>query len=239
MGLKHQPAHDPSLAKEHAAGERVRVLLLAEHARLGTIAYEYRRLWQLHYMMAKSGYIGLCQNHERVLQLQIQPSNSRLLAADDRPDLSLMVYVTGTQMVLNTILTMQHFCQEIEAGVGHELEETGTGPRIKEAFGLAGLTANWSDPGYSAFREILERRDAVEHPKRDNTFNSHVRDWDRVPLSWFLTERAPNAFTSWNTWFDKAASEWNEHPANKPKMITVEVERGTKSTRQAKKPPSS
>jgi len=238
MGLKHQSVSDPSLGENHAAGTPILRIEQAEHARFGTIAYELRRLWTLHYIMARSGYIELRRHHEQVLRLPIGTSNSRLLAAKDRPDLTLMIYSAGTQMILNVVLTMQHLCHEIERGMDCQLQESGTSGRIKEAFKLAGLDAILAEPGYSAFQEILERRDAIEHPKRGNVSSSHPRDWDCVPLSWLLTDRAPKAFESWHEWFLRAVDQWRLHPVNAPKLLTLTVERGKKSTRQAKKPPA-
>jgi hypothetical protein len=133
MGLKHQSESDPNLARDHVAGEAVIRIQSAEHAQFGTISYELRRLWILHHAMARSGYIQLRKLHEQVLRLPIQSSNSRLLTTKDGPDLTLMIYAAGTQMVLNVVLTMQHFCQEIEACFDHQLQENGTSERIKEA----------------------------------------------------------------------------------------------------------
>lgn len=237
MGLKHESVSDYGLAKELEAGTRVQILQKAEHARFGTITYEFRRLWILHRLMAQSGYKSLSDHHKRVLRLPLRDSNERLLSASDRPDLTFMIYAAGTQMTINVVLTMQHFCQEIEASMNVELRETGTSGRVKEAFTLAGLNAELTERGYSAIHEILERRDSVEHPKKMNVFNSHPQDWDRVPLSWFLTDRPLQTFISWDEWFGRAADRWLLHPVNAPKTLTFTVERGKKSTRQAKKPP--
>jgi hypothetical protein len=236
MGLKHQTVSDPALAKSHVAGERVTRIQQAEHARFGTISYDLRRLWILHHQMARSGYITLCSHHERVLRLPIQSTNARHLADTDKPDLTLMVYAAGTQTVINVVLTMQHFCQEMEACLDAELQESGTSERIKEAFKLAGIGDLLTERGYSALQEILERRDAVEHPKKANVFNSHPRDWDRVPLSWFLADRVLQAFVSWDELFTRARDQWMLHPVLAPKTLTFTVERGKKSARQAKKP---
>jgi hypothetical protein len=209
----------------------------AEHARFGTIAYEARPLWVMHHAMARSGYMLLCSHHERVLRLPIQSSNDRLLTAADKPDLTLMIYTAGTQIVINVVLTMQHFCHEIEARMNTGLQETGTSERIKEAFRLAGLGDNLTERGYSALQEILERRDAVEHPKKANVYNSHPLEWDQVPMSWFLTDRVLRAFLSWDEWFVRAAGQWQLHPIHTPKTVTLTVERGERSTRPTKKPP--
>lgn len=238
MGLKHESVSDPTLAKSHTAGTRVMRVQQAEHARFGTIAYELRPLWAMHHAMARSGYLLLRNHHEKVLRLAIQPSNDRLLAASDRPDLALMVYTAGTQAVLNVVLTMQHFCQEIEAHLNAQLQERGTAERIKEAFKLAELDASWRERGYSAFQEILERRDSIEHPKAANVSNSHPLEWDQVPLSWFLTDRVVQTFVSWDEWFVRMASQWQRHPIHAPQTVTLTVERGKRSTRQAKKPPA-
>ncbi|MFI7431885.1 hypothetical protein ACIBPB_33475 [Micromonospora sp. NPDC049836] len=238
MGIKRESTSDETLAQAHKAGTPVRILQHAEHARFGTITYEVRRLWKLHYMMARSGYLELQRRHERVLRLPILPSNDRMMAAEDEPDLTLLVYVAGTQMVINTVLTMQHLCQEMEASLGVRLERSTLGERTREALGLAKLGVSTAGPGYSALREILERRDAVEHPKRNNVFNSHPNDWDRVPLNWFLTERAPRAFELWDQWFGQIIADWKRHPSQQPQLLNVTLQqRGVKSTRQAKKPP--
>jgi hypothetical protein len=238
MGLKHQSVSDPMLAKDHEAGEPIRLIQHAEHAQFGTITYEARRLWHLHHEIARSGYVQLRQLHQQVLRLAVAPSCDRVLTASDRPDLMLLVYVAGTQMVLNTVLTMQHFCQEIEHALDAELQRTEIGDRTREAVGLAGLTVATAGPGYSALREIIERRDAVEHPKRKNVFNSHPNDWDSVPMSWFLTERASRSFERWYAWFADAAEQWGHHPVAQPRTLTLTISgRGVRSTRQSKKPP--
>jgi hypothetical protein len=211
----------------------------AEHPQFGSISYEARRLWTLHGQIARSGYIQLRQHHERVLRVPLASSGDRMLMQRDTPDLTLLVYVAGTQMILNTVLTMQHFCQEIEHVTSAALRESDIGARTREAFCAAGLAVDTAqDPGYSALREIVEKRDAIEHPKRKNTFNSHPTEWDQVPLNWFLTERAPRAFERWSAWFVQAVEQWNQHPAMQPRMLTLTIgAHGVKSTRQAKKPP--
>jgi hypothetical protein len=237
MGRKHESVSDPALAKPHAAGTPIQVIQLAEHAQFGTIAHEVRRLWQLHYAMARSGYIELRQHHDRILHLPVEQHGGRTLGASDQPDLTLMVYAAGTQMVINTVLTMQHLCQEIEASLTTQLAGSTLAERIKEVIQLAGLSASTTGPGYSALQEILERRDAIEHPKRQNVFNSHPNNWDRVPLNWFMTERPIKAFETWSEWFGQIIDEWKQHPVNQPRTLTLTVERGKKTTRQAKKPP--
>jgi hypothetical protein len=237
MGLKHESVSDPSLAESHNANDHILLIQHAEHAQLGTISHEARRLWNLHYLMARSGYIQLRGHHERILRLPVLSSKERLITANDNPDLTLMVYVAGTQMVINSVLTMQHICQEIEAVLGIKLEGRTLGERIKEASEQAELGVSVDESGYSGLREMLTRRDAVEHPKRSNVFNSHPNDWDQVPMNWFLTERAPKSFELWSSWFGNAVEAWKHHPIHEPKRLTLAVERGKKSTRQAKKPP--
>jgi hypothetical protein len=238
MGRKSESRSDPELAKAHERGAKVAFVQHAEHGRYGTITYELRRLWKFHYDIAHSGYDQLKRCHEVVLSQPVTPNRDRYLCSDDRPDLTLAVYVAGTQMVLNVILTMQHFCEEIERQFQAEFAKGEIGDRIREAFGLAGIDAASNSAGYAAFREILERRDAIEHPKACNVRNSHPTDWDHVPLSWFLTERAPNSFEQWSVWFSRAVESWQNYlTARGPIMQTFTVTRGVKSTRQYKKPP--
>jgi hypothetical protein len=70
--------------------------------------------------------------------------------------------------------------------------------------------------------------------------NSHSTDWDCVPLSWFLTERALNAFERWSGWFRCSVESWQSYlTARGPITQTFTVVRGVKSARQYKKPPAS
>lgn len=235
MGRKHQFTSDPALAKAHEAGTPVRLIQHAEHSRFGTISYEVRHLWHMHYLMARSGYIELRRRHDEVLRLPLTSNGDRLMTANSEPDLTFMVYVAGTQMIINLTLTMQHFCQEIESSLRLNLSDSTLGRRVKEAFKEADLDV--SPKGYAALQEILERRDAMEHPKRKNVFNSHATHWDRVPLSWLLTERPLVAFEAWHNWFSASFKKWKLNPVQAPRNLTLTVERGRKSTRQAKKPP--
>lgn len=236
MGIKSKPVADPALARDHKAGASVIIVQQAEHTQLGTISYEVRMLWQLHIAMAFQGFEFLLSVHEQIARVPIDTANSRTLVARSDPDLAAMAYGAGVQMVLNVVLTMQHFCEEVERRLGAEQDRTGTvGERIKRVFGLAGLAIDTQ--GYSAFQEMVERRDAIEHPKRESVRNSHATDWDKVPIGWLLTERAPRAFERWEIWFRSAVEQWKRHPAMQPRPGTLTVTRGIRSDRQAKKPP--
>jgi hypothetical protein len=188
--------------------------------------------------MAHSGYIQLKRCHEAILHQPVTPNCDRYLSSGDRPDLTFAVYVAGTQMVLNVTLAMQHFCEEIERQFQAKPAGGEIGDRIREAFRLAGIDIASNGHGYSAFREILERRDAIEHPKAHNVRNSHPTDWDCVPLSWFLTERALSAFEQWSDWFSRAVESWQNYLTARGSITqTFTVIRGVKSARQYKKPP--
>jgi hypothetical protein len=237
MGTKSNSVSNPDLAKPHAAGSVVRILQNAEHGQWGTISFEVRRLWILHRRLATDGYNQLVKLHQEVLRAPVGSSNSRILTKDDDPDLTALVYAAGTQMVLNTVLTMQHFCHEVERTLRLDANQSTLAVRIKETFTRADLKLPAGSRGYAALREILERRDAIEHPKNENTFNSHPNDWDRVPLSWLLTERSLRAFLYWHEWFTETIDEWEAHPERQPRRRTLTVERGKMSTRQTKKPP--
>ncbi|GAA5128846.1 hypothetical protein [Haloechinothrix salitolerans] len=238
MGIKHESQSDPSLGKEIPAGTPVRIIQHAEHAQFGTISYEIRRLWYLHFLMARSGYSELAKLHKKVLDRPVESSNARSLEGADEPDLVFLVYGAGTQMLLNTVLTMQHFCQEIESRLQFKISGNTLSERIREAFDSAEITSvSAAGEGYDALQEIIYRRDAVEHPKLNNVFNSHPNNWDQVPLNWLLTERSLRSFERWFRWFKNAADEWGGHRVNDPMVVTLTVSRGMKSTRQAKKPP--
>jgi hypothetical protein len=197
---------DPSLARAHEAGASVIHIQHAEHAHLGSIAYEVRTLWLLHIGMAMQGYGLLRYLHEQVVRVPVDAANTRTLTAKDNPDLAARVYGTGTQMVINTVLTMQHFCAEVERALGmsEQPRKGDLGDRMRRSFGMAGLPMDAE--GYSALQAMIELRDAIEHPRQENTRNSHPNNWDRVPMGWFLSERAPRAFERWEGWF-RAAQE--------------------------------
>jgi len=238
MGRKQQSTTDPALAKEHAAGTEVKFVQHAEHSQLGTISYELRRLWPIHFELARIGHRGLSAAHASILHLPVTPNADRFLSKEDRPDLAASAYCSGLQLLVNVVLTMQHFCNELEMSTKIDVGSGTLERRMKRAFSEAGIPFNPSEPGYAGLREIIEQRDSMEHPKPETVRNSHPVNWDRVPLGWLLTERPLKAFTHWDGWFTQIADSWIEYLAAQPQVTyTVEVVRGVKSARQFKLPP--
>jgi hypothetical protein len=238
VGRKQQSTTDPTLAKAHEAGEEVKFIQHAEHAQLGTITYELRRLWPIHFQLARVGHQGLLAAHESILHLPVTPNADRFLSKEDRPDLAITAYCSGLQVLVNVLLTMQHFCNELEMISKIDVGGGTLEKRMKRAFSEAEIPFDPSDPGYAALREMIDQRDGMEHPKPETVRNSDPVNWDRVPLGWLLTERPLKAFANWERWFSQIADSWIENLSARPQIsYTVEVVRGVKSARQFKLPP--
>lgn len=217
----------------------MKVIQHAIHKQMGTITHEHRNLWTLHYALAAGGYRQLCGLHELLLRREVTPNHDRMLSADDPHDLVPPIYYSGTQMVINVMLTMQHFCHYLElAAENCEGEGEDVRRRMDSSFKRLGLTLDETQPGYQALMRMHKVRDAVEHPKQGNVFSAHPTDWDRVPLNWFLTEQPIKMFHEWDQWLGERLEEVRQYFAIRgPVVQTLTVVRGVRSDHQFKKPP--
>lgn len=234
MGRKSEFESDPSLGREHEEGAIIQPLLISEHASLGTICIVASGTRLLHHAAAKAAYRDLRNVHDKIAQLPVDESSSRLVGSDE---LIAEVYDAGTRMVIGVVLTIQHLAEEIERSLPNELSGTTVEDRLSEALRGVGIELDKRDSGYAAFHQIRQRRDAVEHPKSDNTHNSGPTTWDMVPLAWFVSERAVASFEKYLAWIEGVFAAWHEHSERTRTTQTYTVERGIRSKRQFKKPP--
>jgi hypothetical protein len=208
---------------------------LAGHTRFGTIAYTWPKHWAYHYDAATEAFNDLGKLHEELVRLPVGPDDMRTVS-----DIELLgrIYDAGVRLVVGVVLTVQHLCEEIERWTktgpsGSTIEDRLAGPGVTDVVGTLK-----TQPGYAALHEIIERRDAVEHPREDNVYNGDDTGWDRVPLAWFISDRSLKAFETYQTWITESIEIWEEKKANWPQSpTTLEVGvRGVRSTHQFKKP---
>ena len=236
MGRKHRYTSDAALAKEHAGGTTVTVAQPSEHESLGSILIVWPRYWAFHYEDAKDGHQRLMAAHEDVLQVDPDASASRMVDID----LGGRVYRAGVQMVLGSILAVQHLCEEVERVCKKQWSDGST---LTERLAHAGQVSRLGNPkslsGYEGFVELQRQRDAIEHPKHENTYNASG-DWDRVPIAWMVSERPRKAFDRFGEWFESLAELWlsRRDELARPGALDIEL-RGLRSDRQFKKPPPS
>lgn len=78
----------------------------------------------------------------------------------------------------------------------------------------------------------------MEHPHQDTVYNAHPRDWDRVPLTWFISERGLAAYDRFEGGFEALVARWELRIADMSGPGTLRTTaRGIRSEMQYKKPP--
>lgn len=170
--------------------------------------------------------------HLEVLKLPLDASNMRNIF-----DLDFLedIYCAGTDMVSHAVRAIQHLGERMECKMGSELQATTAMERIKEATTFLGINNHSDHPGYQGFTELLQIRDAIEHPRASNIYGVG-NDWDKVPLAWMLSERGLQAYERFRTWFDLLVTDWESYCTAHPQPTTLSIERGIESTLPSKKP---
>jgi hypothetical protein len=236
MGKDQKLRSEPARAREHAAGVPVNVVQILTNDQLGAISYFQPRHWVLHAHSAEQAANELVALHQQLVSLPVNTSNA-IRGIEDITYIAA-VYRAGTGMVINIILALQHLCEEIERTLKIRLRESTLDDRLKEALGLATLAEPTTRPGYAKFVELEAIRDAIEHPKSTNTYNSAPGQWDQVPLAWFLSERGLTAFGGCSQFVKSIADDWQQRAKELDAPAELTVQRGIYSQRQYKKPPS-
>jgi hypothetical protein len=198
--------------------------------------YEWPKHWAYHYEAAHTAFEELERLHVDLAAVPVGPGATRSIY-----DIDFIgrIYKAGSSLVSDVVRTLQHLCEEIERWTKTPMG----GSTIEDRFAAASVAAGMADartsPGYSAFQEIRKKRDAVEHPKPDNTYNGGDTTWDDVPLAWFMSERVLEAYSTYLDWINGIADSWETTKTKMPKQpTTLDVEmRGLRSLRQFKKPP--
>jgi hypothetical protein len=232
MGKKTNLKSDPASARPHDAGSQISVLQVLVHDQYGTIAYLWPRHWALHMNSALLARDELLASHGTVLALPVGSDDMRSIY-----DLDLIqrLYQEGCQMVLESVLAVQHFCEEIERGTGTPPSDAELTERLESALSAAGIAIDKKSADYAAFVELLKTRNAIEHPKPSSTYSGDANDWDRVPLAWLISDRSLKAFAKFEELFGDLVDRWQERSATLAQPSTLTVERGLRSTRQHKK----
>jgi hypothetical protein len=233
VGRHDRVIEDSTLRFSHSAGTEVAVMQPLVHARLGALGYIWPRHWVAHLGRADAAYERLVELHDRLEDVPVDNGNRRLLPVDDY---LFDVYGTGTDMVVNSALTVQHLAEEIERSTTPVAAPGPVAERIRNAAMTAGLGEPADQPGWAGFVEIVKVRDAVEHPKPGNTYNGQDGQWDRVPLAWMLSERPLAAYGRFGSLVDWLAGEWEttRERLKKPGTLTAS-QRGLRSELQAKR----
>lgn len=227
---------DPALARSHQAGASVVCVQPSEHARLGTIFVTWPKYWAFHYEDSHEGHERLQAAHEEVLS--IAPDEERATRLVNDIDLVGRIYRAGVQLVLGSVLAVQHLCREIENVTQMNWQDGSTlGDRIAHVGEVSGLGNIKALDGYEGFVELWKQRDAVEHPKPQNTYDASG-NWDRVPLAWLVSERPLESFAGFSAWFEELVERWEERRQELARPGIIQAEgRGMRSRRQFKKAP--
>lgn len=240
MARKREWVSDPNLAETHAHGTPIYIVQQLQHRPLGTIGYHViRDYWKLHADIADAGRAALEQAHRRVEQIPVDDTNSRRIRD---MDLLVEVHYAGNLMVLHAILALQHLCDAIERATDREWDgRGGTRERLDHAATALGLKKVRHKSGYDGFNEILQVREAIEHPKPEHAYAPAEENWERVPMAWMLSERplvAYDKYIRWRAVLETARTRHADEHRKAGGTLTLQVERGVKSTRQARRPRS-
>lgn len=204
------------------------VLQTLEHKVLGSIAYDWPRLWLLHYDLAMSAHAELMALHQKFAEHEVSKAGFRMLGDSDAQEF----FDPGVRMVVHSVLSVQQLATEIESVFNLEQAGNDAATRISSAVDLSDLDALQSTIG---IRELIEVRDAIEHPKQENVYS--MDSWSQVPLAWMMSDRPEVAFGRFQTEIGGVAANLHEHRAANRNPAVLDVKRGMRSNRQFKKPP--
>lgn len=237
MGRKLRVSSDQALMSHHDKGASVVYAQPLVHSKFGAICFIWPRFWILEWKLARKAQRELCEVHDEILNVPVGRDNMRLLDVDDG-GLAVRAFDAGSRMVTHTVRSVQQLCTEIERVASHQLEGRTLEERIKEAATVAELQLDSSSPWYGALVEIVGIRDAMEHPHQDTSYNARPRDWDRVPLAWFISERGLAAYDRFESGFEALVARWETRVAEMSVPGTLRTAaRGIRSEMQYKKPP--
>ncbi len=222
------------VGKQVETGWQCAVTQILIHKPLGAVAYPQPRYWACHMNLCHEAYERLLELHAQVEAIPPADSNMRLVF--DEP-LLFHVYGVGTAMVSNAVRSIQHLAQGMEQASGTQLGSVTVTERIREATALLGLSSHIDHAGYHGFCEMVQIRDAVEHPQASNVYQCDPNDWDKVPLAWLLSDRSLTAYVGYRMWVDVVAADWEAWLAvNKSAAVTLTVERGVESEYSVRNP---
>ena len=223
--------------RHHDKGASVVYAQPLVHSKLGAICFIWPRFWVLEWKLARKAQRELREVHDKILKVPVGRDNTRLLDVDDG-GLAVRAFDAGSRMVTHTVRAVQQLCTEIERVANRQLEGRTLEDRLKEAATVAALRLDSSSRWYGALVEIVGVRDAMEHPHQDTVYNADPRDWDRVPLAWFISERGLAAYDRFEGGFEALVAHWEMRIADMSGPGTLRTAaRGIRSEMQYKKPP--
>lgn len=240
MGRKAKLRSNPALVKDHAPGAPANPLQILTHDPHGAIAYAWPPYWDFEKHLADLAFDRLKELHEEVFALSLDASNMRQIR-----DLDLLerIFGAGTDMISHAIRSVQHLAlsmenrKSLESGKDVSFATQTAAERIKKATDQFRLNNHQGDPGYQGFSEILNKRHAVEHPKKLTVFRGGSSSWDEVPLAWILSDRSLKAYERYSSWQALLVADWNKYCQAHPLEINNGIlMRGVESVVSAKKP---
>jgi hypothetical protein len=222
-------------AQPHQEGAAVYLVQQLVHEPVGALAYRWSAQWQAHANLAQGAAQELELVHAQLVDVPELSGHVRLV-----PDaLATTAYEAGSSMVSNVVRTLRHLAAAMvwEANIvieyGRALDE------LRDATGKVGLDPLINSPGYHGAAEIVQVRDALEHPKTSNLYQGNDTDWDKVPLAWILSNRSLAAYNAYVGWLNRLGADFEAwRAARPPQPTTLTVERGIGSRYPMKKPPN-
>jgi hypothetical protein len=212
-GKRHKLRSDPAHVASHAAGASVTLIQLLEHDPFGTIAFPWQaNTWAHHYEATAEAAERLEALSGEILAVPADSTGTRVLSDEH---LVRAIYLAGTSGVINAFLTVQHFCERLEAIADVPNHEGAIKERLGVCKQVIGLDAT-EHPRYWALAEITRVRHAVEHPQRDTSYSGENGDWDRVPLAWLISNRGVATLKAFLDWFEFLADRLLEFEMVRP-----------------------
>jgi hypothetical protein len=233
-GKKLKMASDPDLARPHAAGATVTVLLPSLHETYGVINVAWPRYWVLHYEAWQAAHEGLVSLDANLLELPVDESDQRTLLDDD---FRKQLYATGNRLVVDAILTFSHLVLEIaRVGRADDDPKNELSQRLIAVLKSVGFADAAAHESWAAFIELHKYRDAVMHPAEGNVYGGDDGAWGSVPLAWYASGRAITTSARAIKLVGDIASFWEKKKTDYDSQATLTVKRGIRSLHQVKKP---
>lgn len=224
---------DPALAKPHASGSALRLVLPCVHDELGP-------LW-----VAQVGHLGVHANwairmraqlaelEAKIEALPVQPSGGR-----DVQDQELVsgLYVAGVDVAVHTIMALQHLVLRLERLAPGGTNRDDLTKRLSAVLKRLGYRKLAEDPRFPALCDIERIRHSIEHPTADNTYTTDPSGWDRVPLTWIASGRSGRYFDQAILLLQDLSAFADVVEKRRKGSRTLQVQRGIKVLNPAKKP---
>lgn len=167
--------------------------------------------WEIHWQAAKQ-FAEKCEEIDS--QVFDTPGNMNKEASASsksrfvKEELSYTLYVTAAEMCLNTVISVEHFANNLfqylaDKPVG--FHDMVTEEKLKIAVSkLLNIDLKKDNNYANDFMKILKIRHEISHPNKifDYACLSLDGRWDDVPLNWFLSGRGVKAFENWKTSYE-------------------------------------